>query len=325
MNSDYKISTNCTPFSKRLDRFVPNGYTNGIKIDDAIKVAGEIDGLKGLEFLYPVHFKECGKIKKLMESVGLRTSCVQVDLFIDKKWKFGSLSSMDASIRKESIELSKCSMDIAAELGANRILLWLGQDGYDYTFQTDYQKRWNNLINSLSEITNYRSDIKVSIEYKIREPRVRNFLSNMGTTLVAIKEVNMPNLGVLIDIGHSFMAYENIAEMALLAYRNNALHGFHLNDCSGYSDDDLVLGTIHLWEYIELFYWMLRIGYNGWWTLDTYPYREDGVRVIKNSLKIFYRLMNIAKKLDTLKIEPLQMKDDSLAVFDLLVKSGLSE
>jgi len=324
MKTNYMISTNLNPFIKRLDRFVPNGYVDAVKLDKAIIMSGKIEGINGLEFLYPVHFKEPKKIKKLMENAGLKTSCVQVDLFIDKKWKFGSLSSMDTKIRKKAIELSKCSMDISAELGANRILLWLGHDGYDYTFQTDYYKAWDNLINSLSEIANYRSDVKVSIEYKIREPRTRSFLSNMGTTLVAIKEVNKPNLGVIIDIGHSFMACENVAEMALLAHRHDALHGFHLNDCFGYSDDDLILGTVHFWEYIELFYWMSQIGYNDWWTLDIYPYREDGVRAIEKSLKIFHTLMSIAKKLNIQKIRALQLKSDALAVFDLLIDASLT-
>ncbi|NPV54346.1 MAG: TIM barrel protein [Firmicutes bacterium] len=290
---------------------------------EAIATAGEIEGLAGLEFLYPAQFESTDEVKELMNAAGLRTSCVQVDVFTDRSWKYGALASADDRIRKRAIEVSQKSMDIAAELGAGRILLWLGHDGYDYVFQTDYRRAWDNLINSLKEISDYRPDIRVSIEYKLREPRTHSHLGNMGTCLVAISEVGNPNLGVIIDTGHSLMAYENLAEMALLAMRRNALHGFHLNDCFRFADDDLILGTVHTWEFVELFYWMLRTSFDDWWTLDTYPYREDGVQVIEQSLKMFGTLMGLAQRLLEKEIDLLQFKNDVPAVIELIRDLGL--
>ncbi len=40
----------------------------------------------------------------------------------------------------------KKAMDISAELGANKMNLWTGQDGYDYPLQTDYLKNWSMMI-----------------------------------------------------------------------------------------------------------------------------------------------------------------------------------
>ena len=324
MTSKCRISTNLTPFSRRLDRFVSDGYTDEMALENAIKDAGKIQSLDGLEFLYPPQFAEAGKVKDLMSEAGLVTSCVQVDVFIDRIWKFGSLASSDADIRKRAVELSQRCMDISAELGAHRILLWLGHDGYDYVFQTNYRSAWDNLTNSLAAIAEYRSDVQVSLEYKIREPRTHSHLGNMGTALIAIKEANQPNLGVVIDTGHSLMAYENLAEVATIALRQDALHGFHLNDCFRYADDDLVMGTVHTWEFVELFYWMLIENFSGWWTLDTYPYRENGIKVIEESIDMFNALMDIARKLELEKISPLQLKSDALTVFEYLRSTGLN-
>jgi xylose isomerase len=40
----------------------------------------------------------------------------------------------------------------------------------------------------------------------------------------------------------------------------------------------MMVGSVHLVEYLELVYWLKRVDYKGWLTLDIFPYREDGVR-----------------------------------------------
>ena len=40
----------------------------------------------------------------------------------------------------------------------------------------------------------------------------------------------------------------------------------------------MIVRAVHLVEYLELVYWLKRLEYKGWLTLDIFPYREDGVR-----------------------------------------------
>ena len=42
-------------------------------------------------------------------------------------------------------------------------------------------------------------------------------------------------------------------------------------------DDDMMVGSVHILAYLELVYWLKRINYKGWLTLDIFPYRENGV------------------------------------------------
>ena len=39
-----------------------------------------------------------------------------------------------------------------------------------------------------------------------------------------------------------------------------------------------MVGSVHLVAYLEFAYWLKRVNYAGWLTLDIFPYREDGVR-----------------------------------------------
>ena len=46
---------------------------------------------------------------------------------------------------------------------------------------------------------------------------------------------------------------------------------------------------------LELVYWLKRVEYKGWLTLDIFPFREDGVQAVIQSqkwLEAFYRGVN---------------------------------
>lgn len=87
-------------------------------------------------------------------------------------------------------------MDIAAELGGEIVSLWPGQDGYDYYFQADFIKERDWIVEGIRECCRHRKDIKVSIEYKPKEPRNRSYLSNVSNILLIVNEVDEENCGV---------------------------------------------------------------------------------------------------------------------------------
>ena len=49
----------------------------------------------------------------------------------------------------------------------------------------------------------------------------------------------------------------------------------HFNDNYRLWDDDMIVGSVHTIEYLELLYWLDRIGYDGYLSMDQYPYREE--------------------------------------------------
>ena len=142
--------------------------------------------------------------------------------------------------------------------------IWPGQDGYDYSLQSDYIRDWEYMIEGISECVDYRKDIKIGIEYKPKEPRTHCYVSTIGKTLSLINRIGKDNIGVVLDVGHALCAYENVAEsVALCSLFGNKLFHLHLNDNYRYWDDDMMVGSVHIIEYLELIYWLKKTEYRG--------------------------------------------------------------
>jgi xylose isomerase len=60
--------------------------------------------------------------------------------------------------------------------------LWMGNDGYDYSFQTDYDAQWSHTIAAMAEIADHDPGVDISIEYKPNEPRSFALMPDMATT-----------------------------------------------------------------------------------------------------------------------------------------------
>jgi xylose isomerase len=46
----------------------------------------------------------------------------------------------------------------------------------------------------------------------------------------------------------------------------------------------MIVGSIHSIDYLEMLYWLDECGYDGWFSMDQYPYREDAVGAISESV-----------------------------------------
>ena len=314
------FSTEVTPLYVCGDRFLPTGYREEKfkGLEDKIKAITSIEDIVAVELCYPAQFDDPKPMKEILDRLGITASIVMIDLFGHKKWGYGSLCSSDQNLRREAVELSQKGIDAACALGCDRVALWLGQDGFDYPMQVNYQEYWENTISAIKDIAGYRSDIKLCLEYKPKEPRTHSQLSTAGVTLAVIDAVGLENVGIILDLGHSFYSYENPAEQAVLINRSHRLFHVHLNDNYRYWDDDLIVGSVHLWETLEFLYWLHRIGYQGWYSLDIFPYREDGLEATEASLANLKALMKIAESLDQEKLDALQRKNDAVAVVNML-------
>ena len=149
--------------------------------------------------------------------------------------------------------------------------LWLGQDGFDYAFQADYAQLWNWEIAGIAEVAAHNPAIAISLEYKPNDPRAFSLLPDAATTLLAIKEIGLPNLGVTLDFAHALYADEQPAFIAALVSRHSRLLGVHLNDGYAKRDDGLMVGAVHTVQTVELLRQIYRDGYDGPIYFDTFP------------------------------------------------------
>lgn len=270
------------------DRFLPTGYKTQPSKGEMIRLAATIEGLEGLELVggWDVTVNNAEEVHASIEQHGLQCVSIIPDLFSRSKWGSGSFCSSDAEIRKQAVKEVNTAAEIGAHMDCPLINLWLGQDGYDYPLQSDFGKQRNWMIEGIRSIASDWPQLKFALEYKPKEPRIHSFNARAADTLLMAQEIGLDNVGVCIDVGHALMAQENVAESAwLLNHYGSKLFHMHYNDNYGHWDDDMIVGSIHFAEYVELSYWLKKIGYQGWHSMDQYPYREDAVRAVSESIK----------------------------------------
>jgi xylose isomerase len=178
------------------------------------------------------------------------------------------------------------------------VLLWFGQDGYDYHFEMDYVTRWGRLVEGTRECARHRKDIKICIEYKAREPKIHQIMNSAATTLLFIDEVGEENVGILYDVGHALIAGEMLAETAALIARRGKLWHVHLNDNYFYADSDLIPGAVHTMAILELLFWLKQLNYQGFVCYDTVALTHNPERVIAECVNYTQALIAAADRLD---------------------------
>jgi len=313
METSCRIASGFAPFSPCVDRFNPAGYRDRMSLAEQFDAAARIKGFGGVGLDYPYQFTEPEQVKPLLKKTGLVFVTLEIGLYPDRKWKNGTYTAPDPGVRRDAIEMSRRALDVAAELGAVDVLMWPGQDGFDYPFQSDYARYWGLLVDAIGEVAAHRPDVKIAIEYKKQEPRANCYVRNAGVLLSLLHEVGMKNVGGCIDLGHSLAAGENPAEAAVLLHRAGKLFQVHINDNYRDWDHDLIVGSVTFWETLEFFYWLHRCGWDGWHILDIFPYRIEGSEALQQGVDRTIRLIELAAKIGTPTLADSLSRADVLA------------
>ena len=281
-----KISVGVWSYGSCSDRYVGKGYKPYISFIDRVNEISKLEDVQGIEVTFPgdVNKDNIEIVKALLKEKNLSIPSMGVELVCDGEWKTGSFTSPDIARRQKSIQLTKDAMDVASELNISVVSLWLGQDGFDYVFQNDYKAAWNNLIEGLRECADYNPKIKLGLEYKNSEPKMSCMVNSGGKALALSQAVGRKNVGITLDVGHAFNAGENPAEIASILISEERLFHLHLNDNYRIADDDMPVGSVHWPQYLELFYWLKKLKYEGWYSLDLYPYRDNPTAACRASI-----------------------------------------
>jgi sugar phosphate isomerase/epimerase len=313
-----RIGTGFGPIGKLLDRYVPEGYSDGVPLDRQLELAKQVPGLDGVALDYPMQFQDPVRMKHQLDQVGLQLCILWIDTVGDRKWKMGSFAAPEPRTRREAVDLVKRGVDVAAAMGCQDILLWLAQDGYDYPFQVDYGANWGYLVEGMREVAAYAPTMRFGIEYKAKEPRVRCHIATCAQTLLLAQAVGLPNVGVTIDQGHSLLSQEHPAEAVAMAGRFGRLFQVHVDDNWGDWDSDLIVGGVNFWSALEFFYALQKADYDGWYLMDLYPYRENGFNALAACIRNTRRFASLAARLRGTELGVLQATHDTLAINELL-------
>lgn len=265
------------------DRFATYGVNRDF--EEMVRVAATIKGCSGLEVVYPQQVQDPVKAKQILDNHGMGVAALNVNVKSEPKWVFGSISSPDEAIRKEATQYMKTGLDFAAELGCGKVTISFLNDGSDYPFEFDYARAWNDALACVREAANYRPDVRLSLEYKLSEPRVHGFMSDAGKTALFCEKTGCANVGVTLDTGHALQCLEILSDSAAFLGMTGRLFHVHVNDNYRNWDWDMVPGTINFWEFVEFCLYLDKLGYNEWITADVFPQRHDAVRIMEKTFE----------------------------------------
>lgn len=258
-------------------------------------------GLTAADLNYPDHFVDDSPadLGRALHDNGMVLNGMAMRYYTDPGYKLGAFTHPDAAVRRAAIDETKRGLDVLAEMGGNLMTLWMGQDGFDYSFQMDYARAWADTLDAMAEVADHNPAIDIALEYKPNEPRAFALMPDAATTLLAIKEIGRANTGVTLDFAHVLYADEMPAFAAALVARHSRILGVHLNDGYGKWDNGLMVGAVHPIQTVELLVELERSGYDGALYFDTFPDHSglDPVEEARTNIEVVQRLRGTASRL----------------------------
>lgn len=291
MKKHLKISMGIWGINNLPDRFNTNGFGEFVPVLDRIRLCGEVDGVQGIELHLPTEItpQNEGEVRRVLEDNGLRIVQLCGHTWTEKPFVNGALSDLDQGIRQKAASRVKETLDMAARFDAPISVLWPATDGSDFPLQSDYSRLYENYVTSVRQIMDHvhrnKYRTKVCIEPKPFEPRSRILYGTTGQALTLVNEIDDPQFGINLDVGHSLIAGENLEDQFALILRYGKLFHTHFNDNDRQADIDLPPGTIDFIRLVQCLYVLDQAGYEGWYGLDLFPYRDDPRQFLELSVR----------------------------------------
>jgi sugar phosphate isomerase/epimerase len=273
------------------DRFNMNDFGEEVAVIDRIKQIGQTEDADGIELHVPTEIddKNADEIEKVLKDYDLQMVQLCGHTWTEKQYKFGALGDTDPKVRAAAVDCVKWALDMGARFNVPISVLWPATDGNDFSLQTDYVALYNRYVDSVRQILDYlhknNCTTKVCIEPKPFEPCSWIMMGTTAAALAIIQEVDNPNFGINIDVGHSLIAKQNVEDMFSLVLRAGKLFHTHFDDNDQQADCDIPPGRANMIRLVSIIYVLEQMGYDGWFGLDLFPYRDNTIDFMKLSVE----------------------------------------
>ncbi len=247
------------------------------------------------------------EVKKILDGEGMAAEFVAPRLWMDPHTIDGGFTSNDLKDREFAKWRGLRSVDIANELGCDKIVLWLAREGTLCAESKDPVVGVNRLVEGINAIIEYDKKIKVLVEPKPNEPIDRSFCPTLGHVMGLASRTSDPSrVGGLLESAHAILAGLDPAVEIAFALSFGKLWSVHLNDQNGMKyDQDKSFGAENLRQAFNQVKVLVDNDYgkNGEYVgLDVKAMRTQKVGVsyrhLENSLKVFKLLEEKARKFD---------------------------
>ncbi|GGP71867.1 xylose isomerase [Saccharothrix coeruleofusca] len=237
-----------------------------------------------------------------LDETGLVVPMVTTNLFNHPVFKDGGFTSNDRSVRRFALRKVLRNLELAAELGAETIVLWGGREGSETDAGKDVRAALERYREALDTVAQYSQDqgygLRFALEPKPNEPRGDILLPTIGHALGFISTLQHHELfGVNPEVGHEQMAGLNFVHGIAQALYQGKLFHIDLNGQKGPRyDQDLVFGHGDLLSAFFLVDLLEHGGYEGPRHFDYKPLRTEDIDGVWDSAAANMRTYKILRE-----------------------------
>jgi sugar phosphate isomerase/epimerase len=254
-------------------------------------------GYEGLELLADVpHAWPAGllpsakqQIRGAMAKNGLSFSNVNafmMNAIADRRQPYWYPSFIDPepNYRQVRIDHSRRALSLCAELGAPHITT---EPGGPIAPGQTRSEAIDLFVEALKPLAEHAHDVGVLL---LIEPEPGLLLETTDQYLEVAERVDAPSVGLNFDVGHAFCVREDLP--SAIAKLAREIRHYHVEDISAQRvHHHLVPGTGAI-DFAEVFAAIKRTGYDGWITVELYPFVEDPDAAAREALRVLRPLLS---------------------------------
>lgn len=279
----FYISGNTMKLAFSTNAFIRHSLMNAITFIAACGYSGiEILADKPHLFADNISDSNLKEIKRRISDEGLTVSNLNTNTvmgFYDNRIPETifepSLSNPLDTVRNFRIEYSKKCIDMAYSLGASSISITSGRP----VPGTYPDESFEILAGSIRSISAYaeESNTRIAMEY---EPGL--LIESAPELAMLIAAVDHPLFGANLDVGHSWVAGEELSEVIELLGRS--IFHVHLEDIRGRKHYHLIPGLGDL-DFRHIFRLLSLSGYQGFITVELYTYPQKPYEAAQKAIE----------------------------------------
>lgn len=264
------------------------------RLEDTIKRAAKI-GYPGVEiwggrphaYYKDMDHSSVSSIKKTIKETG-----VEISGFIPAQFGYPTnLCSPIKSLREDSVEYIKKSIDTSLSLGCKKVSLCPGRTLYGQ----GYKQGMEDLNASLSVLVDYaiRKDVLLLLEPA--HMLESDLILTIEDGVRLIEEQGYTNMGIALDTGHCHVNKESLVDTVYLLNEKQIPVHIHLDDNNTMGDQHKIPGEGTI-DFVPFFLALLETGYEGFLTVELgFDYTANPDAAAYQSRKVVLSLLEEAK------------------------------
>jgi len=278
--------------------------------------------------------KEAQEVRKMVEGEGLTIEMVAPRLWFSPHTIDGGFTSNAPGDRDYALARALQSIDIAAEMGTDLLVLWLAREGTYIRESKSGARSLQLLVDAVNTMLRHDPEIRIAIEPKPNEPVDMAYLPTPGHVMAFSHLTESPErVGCVIETAHCILAGLDPVDEIDFVLAQNKLWSLHLNDQNGLKfDQDKPFGSVSLRSAFGQVMAIERHQYgssNGACiAFDTHAFRtsdvKHGLDHAINSRKTFLRLLEKSRTFDRNQADQMIAKRDYQALDQLVLDHLLS-